>query len=812
MTASDLIADRGQIELFVSALFRYAPDDTFASLRAFDQVDSNQPPLFVRPVKINGAGLAPLIDQAVKAATDAATGSRPCVFTPPIATFSNRNRARAVDLAAGLTLSVEIDERPAAGLRRLETLLGPATVVVQSGSSWLDPETGELQLKVHAHWRLSEPTTEQPEHDRLHEARALAMRLVGADPTGVPIVHPLRWPGSWNVKSAPKMARNSAINAETEIHLQDALERLQDALEAAGLADAGLPRHSGPAQAEPALVAAAMAAIPNADVHYNDWIRLGYAGWRAAGGDAGFDAWEAWSKKSGKYDAKGTEAAWARISAAMKGTNPPRRIGAGTIFFTAKQAGWTWPRREQPGPAPNQRTHDPASTAEAPADARPPAFADEALAQRFTEQHQHALRYVAVWGRWLIREPAVWRFDDTLRAFDLSRALCRQVSAECNNPRTADSIASAKTVAAVERLAKADRRHAATTDLWDSDPWLLNTPGGVVNLHTGMTRAHHHADYMTKVTAVSPGGDCPLWRSFLNRITAGDAELQAFLQRVAGYCLTGSTREHALFFGYGTGGNGKGVFLNTLTGILGGYATVASIETFTASAGERHPTDLAMLRGARLVTAQETEEGRRWAESRIKALTGGDPVTARFMRQDFFTFQPAFKLFIAGNHKPGLRNVDEAIRRRLHLIPFEVKIPAAERDHDLPEKLKAEWPGILAWAIQGCVEWGMDRLAPPDAVVRATDDYLEAEDAMGLWIGQCCLTGAYRNDTSAALFGSWKRWAEAAGEQAGSQKRFGQALQARGFTASRHHGTGRGFEGVAVAVPAAYSEAATERA
>jgi putative DNA primase/helicase len=195
-------------------------------------------------------------------------------------------------------------------------------------------------------------------------------------------------------------------------------------------------------------------------------------------------------------------------------------------------------------------------------------------------------------------------------------------------------------------------------------------------------RHHLAGDHMTKITAIAPGGDCPQWLAFLKTITNCDKERQTFLQRVAGYCLTGSTREHALFFGYGTGGNGKGVFLNTLTGLMNDYASVAGMETFTASSSDRHPTDLAMLRGARLVTAQETEEGRKWAESRIKAMTGGDPITARFMRQDFFTFLPNFKLFIAGNHKPGLRSVDEAIRRRMNLFrenPSRSKRPGTSR-------------------------------------------------------------------------------------------------------------------------------------
>ncbi len=210
---------------------------------------------------------------------------------------------------------------------------------------------------------------------------------------------------------------------------------------------------------------------------------------------------------------------------------------------------------------------------------------------------------------------------------------------------------------------------------------------------------------MTKMTAVQAGGKCPRFLAFMDEITGSDASLRDFLQRMLGYSLTGSTQEHALFFLYGTGANGTSVFVNTVTGILGDYHRTAPIETFTASAVERHPTELASLQGRRTVSAIETEEGRRWAESRIKALTGGDKIAARFMRQDFFEFTPQFKLIIAGNHKPGLRTVDEAIRRRFHLVPFTVTIPPEKRDPSLTEKLRQEWPGILEWMIEGALAW-----------------------------------------------------------------------------------------------------------
>jgi putative DNA primase/helicase len=324
------------------------------------------------------------------------------------------------------------------------------------------------------------------------------------------------------------------------------------------------------------------------------------------------------------------------------------------------------------------------------------------------------------------------------RAWDFAREVCRYAAAQCNKGKTASAIASAKTVYAVERLARSDRRLAATVDQWDADPWQLNTPDGVVDLQTGQARPHIPEDYFTKITSVGPRGDCSRFLAFLDRITGGDCELVAYIRRVLGYGLIGLTREHALFFGYGTGANGKSVLLSTVAGILGEYHKTAPIETFTASNADRHPTDLASLRGARLVTATETEEGRRWAESRIKQLTGGDTVAARFMRQDFFEYRPAFKLVIAGNHKPSLRSVDEAIRRRFHLIPFAVTVPPEERDPDLAEKLKEEWPGILAWLIEGCLEWQTEGLSPPKAVLDATAAYLSAEDSLSAWIDDTC--------------------------------------------------------------------------
>lgn len=407
---------------------------------------------------------------------------------------------------------------------------------------------------------------------------------------------------------------------------------------------------------------------------------------------------------------------------------------------------------------------------------------EDALALSFTRRYHRDWRYVAGWGKWLVWDGQRWRTEDTLAATDLIRSVCRQTAVRADNPKVAAKL--------------------ATTDEWDADPWLLNTPGGVVDLKTGRMRPHERANRMTKITTATPSGDCPTWRQFIDEVTGGDKELQSYLQRMVGYALTGSTQEHALFFLYGTGANGKSVFVNTLATILGDYATNAPMDTFMETRTDRHPTDMAGLRGARFVAAIETEQGKRWAESKLKNLTGGDKISARFMRQDFFEFFPQFKLFVAGNHKPAIRNIDEAMKRRLHLIPFTITVPPERRDKNLQQKLLAERDGILAWAVQGCLDWQRHgRLSPPQRVVDATEEYFEAEDALGRWLDERCVREPNAKSLTAELFNDWKQWAEASGEFVGAQRRFSDLLITRGLDKWRNGMGVRGFQGIGLKHP-----------
>ncbi|HRF74609.1 MAG TPA: phage/plasmid primase, P4 family [Accumulibacter sp.] len=423
---------------------------------------------------------------------------------------------------------------------------------------------------------------------------------------------------------------------------------------------------------------------------------------------------------------------------------------------------------------------------------------DDALALSFTRRYAQDWRYCAQWGKWLVWTGNRWQPDDTLLVTHLMRHICREAAIKASSHRLAAKLASSSTVNGVERLARSERRHASTSDEWDSDPWLENSPGGVVDLRTGKLRPHDRADRMTKITTATPKGTCPRWLAFLSDITRGDADLMAYLQRVVGYCLTGVTSAHALFFPYGTGANGKSVFVNVITTILGDYAANAPMDTFMEARTDRHPTDLAGLRGARFVSSIETEQGRRWNESKVKAITGGDKVSARFMRQDFFEYLPQFKLVIAGNHKPSIRNVDEAMKRRLHLIPFTVTIPPEKRDGKLTEKLLKERDGILAWAVEGCLAWQRDGLKQPASVMSATDEYFEAEDALGQWIDErCLLTKACREGVS-ELFADWREWAERVGEYVGSVKRFSESMAARKFEKCRLTGGARALTGLSL--------------
>jgi putative DNA primase/helicase len=418
-----------------------------------------------------------------------------------------------------------------------------------------------------------------------------------------------------------------------------------------------------------------------------------------------------------------------------------------------------------------------------------PFNSEEFLALMYVAQYGEDLRYVAKWNHWMVWDDKRWLEDDKRTSFRDAREICRDAALKLD--KGGGRLANARTRAAIVSLAQDDAKIAATIGQWNTDPWSLNTPGGTVDLHTGELREHRREDYITKMTAVTPEKlPTPRWTKFLTEITSGDAELLLYLQRLAGYVLTGITREHMFTFFYGSNGNGKSTFINALIGILGEFHRVIPLTALLSSHHEQHPTELAGLMGARLVTCSEVERGRNWNEPQIKRLSGGDIITARFMQRNFFDFYPQFKLVIIGNDKPGLRSVDEAIRRRTHLVPFIAKFEGAQLDRQLEAKLKLEWSGILQWMIDGCLEWQRVGLAPPKAVIEATDEYLEAQDSIGAFLEEQCVAERREQAASSGLFQRWVSFCEDRGERPGHSKTFNDALEKKGFKRVK---TAKGF-------------------
>lgn len=428
-------------------------------------------------------------------------------------------------------------------------------------------------------------------------------------------------------------------------------------------------------------------------------------------------------------------------------------------------------------------------------------YSDDVLALLFAHHHKDDLRYCEGLGGYLAFDGGRWTADE-LGAEQRARTLLRGQKAAARMEglphKAIERLTSRQKMRDVLGMARNDEQLRAAAEDFDRDQMGLCTPGGFVDLRTGAMRKNRPEDLCTKITAVAPaaaGAPCPMWMAFLKRVTAGDADQVRYLQRLAGYCASGDTSEQALYFNFGSGRNGKGVFVNTLAGILGNYAKEASMDTFTATKYPQHTTELAGLAGRRLVTARETQRGRNWAEAKIKAVTGGDPITARFMRQDDFTYIPRFKLLVSGNFKPMLSAVDEAIRARFHVIPWEVTIPEEERISNLDERLRAEWPAILRWMIDGCLDWQENRLRRTKKIADATAHYLEGQDAIARWIDECCERDAQAWTASGELYASWKSWAEAQGERIGSMRLFADALEGQGFKGRRTY-KGRGFDGI----------------
>lgn len=403
---------------------------------------------------------------------------------------------------------------------------------------------------------------------------------------------------------------------------------------------------------------------------------------------------------------------------------------------------------------------------------------EDSVAASFASEFKDRLRFCKVWGSWLEWRGTRWERERT----DLALHVCREL-ARTANVDVDSKVAKASFASGVEKLARAARELATVPEQWDCNTWLLNTPAGVVNLETGAVREHNPADYLTRITQVAPvPGPMPVFKKFLREICCDDRELGAYLQRALGACLSGARSDHFLLFCIGEGANGKNTLGDLVEKILGSYAKTVPVETLMSTKSERHPTELANLMGLRLAISSEVPEGSHWNEARIKSLTGDATVSARFMRADFFEFDRTHKHLVYGNNRPQLRTVDEAIRRRLHIIPFKATFSDAlgNKDANLPAKLWTEAPAILAWLIEGHAQWLADGyLKRCEAVRRETDDYFEAQSTPDMWLAERCVREPEARTGASQLYQDFSMWKAQRGESPMSQTRWGEWMGVR---------------------------------
>lgn len=417
-------------------------------------------------------------------------------------------------------------------------------------------------------------------------------------------------------------------------------------------------------------------------------------------------------------------------------------------------------------------------------------YTDAGNAEAFAARYGDRVRYDHRRGRWLIFDGCRWAPDADGQIMRLALAAVRARQQEAfalpDEPRAkalkhALASESRSKLDALVALARSQTPIADSGEHWDADPWLLGTPSGVVDLRTGAWRAGTPDDRITMQTAAGydPEAACPRFERFIVEIFGGDPDLIDFTHRAIGYSLTGLTTMQALFLGYGTGGNGKSTLLDTLRDLLGDYAYNLPFSTLEMQSRTAGTNDVAALAGKRFVVASETNDGARLNEARIKALTGSDPITARFLYSENFTFVPVAKFWLAVNHKPVVRDDSRGFWRRMRLLPFSQTFGI---DPHLADTLRREGPGILAWAVRGCLEWQQRGLTPPDVVAAATADYQADSDQLAAFLHTATLPDAEARIRGAALYEHYVGWA--ASERLGDRERlsataFGKKMKER---------------------------------
>lgn len=441
-------------------------------------------------------------------------------------------------------------------------------------------------------------------------------------------------------------------------------------------------------------------------------------------------------------------------------------------------------------------------------------------AKRLAHYFGDDLRYCYKFGSWYIWDNKKWSRDETgaieRKAKDTVMQIYKEALQEEDEKRTslmkhAVSSESRQKISNMISLAQSEETIPVRPDELDKNQWKLNCSNGTIDLKTGKLLSHNREDLITKMvpTAYDPDADCPRWKAFLNQIMQDEEgnvrhTLVRFLQKAIGYSLTGSIREQVMFILHGGGANGKGTFINTMKSVLGDYAMQSSTETFLEKKAGGINNDVAGLKGARLVVASESGHGKKLAESLVKQLTGEDMISARFLHQEYFEFMPTFKIWFVTNHKPDIRGNDDGIWRRIRLIPFSVTIPTEDRVLGFAEQLADEYPGILKWAVDGCMMWQQEGLGVPEEVMDAVAAYRNEMDTLASFVEEYCVISPDARVSSKELYKVYQDWCDETGEYKLSINKFAtkfrermeaNGIQIKEFRTSKM----RGYEGIGLA-------------
>lgn len=421
-------------------------------------------------------------------------------------------------------------------------------------------------------------------------------------------------------------------------------------------------------------------------------------------------------------------------------------------------------------------------------------------AERIAYEYGHVIKFVNDIG-WFIWDGKRWRVDTKKEIERITAKVLRSLS-------KSEDESEAKWARMCERR---NVRMNSIKDLmplvpgerqeFDTHKYLLNVENGIVDLKTGKLQQHDRELGLTKITNIvfDENAKCPEWLNFLDQIFQGDKELAEYMQRLIGYSLTGEIIEQIMVFLIGGGSNGKSTFINIIKDIMGDYGRQAKSDTFIKKKETGANNDIARLVGSRFVSAIESEDGEQLSEAFVKQITGGEPVLARFLRQEFFEFIPEFKVFFTTNHKPVIKGVDEGIWRRIRLIPFNLQLPKEKRDKKLPEKLSLEMPGILNWAIEGCLKWQQSGLNDPAIVMKATGDYKEEMDIIGPFMFECCFKREDVQIEAKELFEVYANWCFKNGEHQLKNRAFYRILESQGFKRERGNKNKYYIKGVTLA-------------